>query len=108
MVINFDPANENFAGMTIAAAGVVSGLAANTVHTIKSSDAVTSYTNIKDPAGSIGFTVQPSTDYAIILVAKELISQNTHEEFQRYASNATFVETMKRRRYLMPERWDFR
>ena len=108
MVINFDPANENFAGMTIAAAGVVSGLAANTVHTIKSSDAVTSYTNIKDPAGSIGFTVQPSTDYAIILVAKELISQNTHEEFQRYASSTTFVETMKRRRYLMPERWDFR
>ena len=95
MVINFDPANEKFAGMTIAAAGVVSGLAANTVHTIKSSDAVTSYTNIKDPAGSIGFTVQPSTDYAIILVAKELISQNTHEEFQRYASSTTFVDDEK-------------
>jgi len=95
MVINFDPANENFAGMTIAAAGVVSGLAANTVHTIKSSDAVTSYTNIKDPAGSIGFTVQPSTDYAIILVAKELISQNTHEAFQRYASSTTFVDDEK-------------
>ena len=95
MVINFDPANENFAGMTIAAAGVVSGLAANTVHTIKSSDAVTSHTNIKDPAGSIGFTIQPSTDYAIILVAKELISQNTHEEFQRYASSTTFVDDEK-------------
>lgn len=95
MVINFDPANEKFAGMTIAAAGVVSGLAANTVHTIKSSDAVTSHTNIKDPAGSIGFTIQPSTDYAIILVAKELSSQNTHEEFQRYASSTTFVDDEK-------------
>ena len=56
---------------------------------------MTSYTNIKDPAGSIGFTVQPSTDYAIILVAKELISQNTHEAFQRYASSTTFVDDEK-------------
>ena len=40
--------------MTIAAAGVVSNLAARTVHTIKSSDAVTTYSN-KETTGSTGF-----------------------------------------------------
>jgi hypothetical protein len=94
MVINFDPSNKNFAGITIAAAGVVSDLAAGTLSTIKSSDTVTSHSN-KVTEGSIGFIVQTSTEYTIVLVAKELKSQNTHTEFQRYGSLSTFVDDSK-------------
>jgi hypothetical protein len=87
---NFDVTNGNFSDLTIAAAGIVYYVKAGTNYSISSSAANTMYSNQNE--GATGFTVQTRTEYAIILVAQELISQNIQKEFQRYASLTGFKD----------------
>jgi len=99
MIIDFDSTKDlltggNFEGLTIAAAGVVQNLQASVKHTFKSSDVVTTYSN-KGTGSSGGFTVQRNTEYAIILVAKEIGTGNTQTEFQRYGLASSFVSDSK-------------